>query len=66
MSPKQEKQEYIDSLKNHTDRELFELQTYYARKTMDYSKSINGYLFIMYGLVILSLIGLLIMAVIAH
>jgi len=57
MNQQQEKEEYIESIKNFNDRELAELQTYYARKTMDYAKSTNGYLFVMYVLAILSILG---------
>ena len=37
-----EKEGYMESLKNFSDRELLELQTYYARKTSDHAKSISG------------------------
>ena len=62
MNAQQEKEEYMATLNNFTDRELVELQTYYARKTMDYCKSTNGYLFVIYILFILSAVGGLIIA----
>jgi len=50
------------TLNNFTDRELVELQTYYARKTMDYNKSSNGYMCVIYIFLILSAVGGLIIA----
>ena len=61
MNAQQEKEEYMATLNNFNDRELSELRTYYARKTMDYCKSSNGYLFVIYVLLILSIIGGLIL-----
>ena len=63
MNAQQEKEEYMVTLNNFTDRELVELQTYYARKTMDYSKSSNGYLFVIYLFLIISVIIGVIVAV---
>lgn len=56
MNQQQEKDEYIKSLKSFNERELQELQTYFARKTMDYAKSTNYYLFVLFGIAVLSMI----------
>jgi hypothetical protein len=56
MSPEQEKEEYVESLKGHSDRELLEIQTYYARKTYEETKSIDNKLHFFYWLTIISLV----------
>lgn len=50
-----EKEKYISSLKNFSDRELLELQTYYARKTSDNAKSISGIVNFCFFLVCISI-----------
>ena len=62
MNQQQEKDDYIASLSQFKDRELAELQTYYARKTMDYAKSSNVYLFVVYIISILSILGGILLA----
>lgn len=57
MKPDREKDDYIASLKYFSERELLELQTYYARKTMDDTKSINNKVQFFY---ILHIIGILV------
>jgi hypothetical protein len=56
MSPEEEKQEYVESLKGHSDRELLEIQTYYARKTYEETRSLDTKLTFFYSLTIISLI----------
>lgn len=56
-----EQKEYIESIKGHSDRELQELQTYYARKQYDFLKSINGIVYVYFMLTIIGfLLGLFI------
>ena len=52
-----EQREYISSIEKHTDRELIELQTYYARKQSDYLKSVRSSLNFFYMLTVLTIIG---------
>ena len=63
MKVDQEKKEYIESLTNLSDRELLELRAYYDRKTMEYAKSSNAYLFVIYLLSIVSAVASIIIAI---
>ena len=44
---------YISSLKSRSDRELLEVQTYYAKKSAEYAKSSNNYHFRIFFLMLL-------------
>jgi len=51
MTQEQEKKEYLQNIQNHTDRNLLEIRTYYARKTADYARSTNSAVTMIYYMV---------------
>lgn len=51
-----EKDGYIESIQNFTDRQLLELNTYHTRKSADYLKSIDRSMTFFLNLTIISLV----------
>lgn len=58
MTKDQEKQEYLQSISGHSDRELLELQTWYAAKSEEHLETIRIRVRFFYVLAILGLIVL--------